>query len=153
VPNEPTQPSLRASDADREATGERLRIAATEGRLDADELEARLDAAYAARWCHQLEPLTLDVTPPPAAAPAVRPAFVRPERSTNGLAIASLVSALLWAWWLGSVAAVIMGHVALRQINRSGGRQGGRGVALAGLAIGYLGILTLALVMLGVALS
>jgi hypothetical protein len=128
-------------------------MAATEGRLDTDELEARLDATYAARWCHQLETLTLDVTPPPVAAPSVRPAFVRPERRTNGWAIASAVSAVLWMWWLGSIAAVVMGHVALRQINRSGGRQGGRGVALAGLGLGYLGLLTLALVMFGFALS
>lgn len=125
-----------------------------EGRLDSDELEARMEAAYGARWCHQLDTLTLDVTPPPPAPPpAVRPAFVRPVQRTNGFAIASVVSAVFWMWWLGSVAAIVMGHVALRQINRSGGRQTGRGVAITGLALGYLGLLTLALVMFGVALS
>ena len=43
------QPSLRASDADREAVTERLREAAGEGRLEPDELEDRLarDAAGA----------------------------------------------------------------------------------------------------------
>jgi hypothetical protein len=153
VPYEPSTPALRASDADREATAERLRTAAMEGRLDSDELEARLEAAYGARWCHQLEPLTLDVTPPPPPVPSVRPAFVRPEKRTNGWAIASIVSAVFWMWWLGSIAAIVMGHVALRQINRSGGRQTGRGVAIAGLALGYLGLLTLALVMFGFALS
>jgi hypothetical protein len=124
-----------------------------EGRLDSDELEARMGAAYAARWCHQLETLTLDITPPSPPAPAVRPSFVQPARRTNGLAIASVVSAVFWMWWLGSLAAVIMGHAALRQINRSGGRQTGRGVAITGLALGYLGLLTLAFVMFGAALG
>jgi hypothetical protein len=124
-----------------------------EGRLDSDELEARMGAAYAARWCHQLETLTLDITPPSPPTPAVRPSFVQPAHRTNGLAIASVVSAVFWMWWLGSLAAVIMGHAALRQINRSGGRQTGRGVAITGLALGYLGLLTLAFVMFGAALG
>jgi Domain of unknown function (DUF4190)/Domain of unknown function (DUF1707) len=154
VQSEPPKPALRASDADREATAERLRLAAMEGRLDSDELEARMEAAYGARWCHQLETLTLDVTPPPPPpAPIVRPTFVKPAKRTNGLAIASVVSAVVWMWWLGSLAAVIMGHVALRQINRSGGRQTGRGVAITGLALGYLGLLTLAFVMFGATLG
>ena len=154
VPSEPPKPALRASDADREATAERLRVAAMEGRLDSDELEARMEAAYGARWCHQLENLTLDVTPaPPRPGPLLPPAFVKPAKRTNGFAIASLVSAVFWMWWLGSVAAVVMGHVALRQINRSGGTQTGRGVAITGLALGYIGLLVLALVMFGVALG
>jgi hypothetical protein len=41
--------ALRASDADREAVAERLRQAAIEGRLDADELEQRLHVAFRAR--------------------------------------------------------------------------------------------------------
>src|SRR5690242_11403301 len=83
---EPSPPGLRASDADREAVVERLHRAATEGRLDADELEERISAAYAAKYCRDLDPLVLDVTPPrPVAA---RPMFVARRRRTNGLAIA-----------------------------------------------------------------
>lgn len=59
---------------------------------------------------------------------------------TNGMAIASLVLGIIWLYWIGSVLAVIFGHIGLSQINRSGGRQGGRGVAIAGLVLGYLGI-------------
>ena len=47
-------PELRASDADRERTVERLHGAAVEGRLDAEELEERIDAAYRARWTSEL---------------------------------------------------------------------------------------------------
>jgi Domain of unknown function (DUF4190)/Domain of unknown function (DUF1707) len=144
VPYEPPSHDLRASDSDREATVERLRVAGMEGRLDSDELEDRIESAYAARWCSELDALTLDVTPPPARlAPSQPLVFVRPAAKPNGLAIASLVAAVLWMWWLGSIAAVIMGHAALRQIARSGGAQSGRSIALAGLALGYLGLAAL----------
>jgi hypothetical protein len=135
-------PDLRASDAEREATAERLRIAAQEGRLDPDELEARLSAAYAARWSSELERLTRDVTPP-----RQRPSFVQPAR-TNGLAIASPILGLFWFGWLGSILAIVLGHIALSQIDRSQGAQSGRGFAVAGLALGYFGMLTLAVVAL-----
>jgi len=124
--------------------GEQLRVAAMEGRLDPAELDERLSAAYAARWCSELARLTTDVTPPPAT-PAARPAFVRTAASTNGFAIASIVLGVVWMWWLGSVLALVFGHVALKQIARTGGAQGGRGMAIAGLVLGYLGVATLLL--------
>src|SRR5918992_1490387 len=131
-------PDLRASDADREPTAERLRIAALEGRLDPMELDQRMSAAYAARYCSELARLTVDVTPPapPPALPA-RPTFVR-STPTNGLAIASVVAGIFWLWWLGSAVAVILGHAALRQIARTGQR--GRGLAITGLVLGYGGL-------------
>ncbi len=56
---------------------------------------------------------------------------VRSDR-TNVLAILSLVLC-------GSgLIAVILGHVALKQIERTG--EQGRGLALAGLIIGYIGL-------------
>jgi len=58
---------LRASDADRERVTERLRTAAGEGRLSADELEERLDRAFRARTEAELAPLTADLPAPPAA--------------------------------------------------------------------------------------
>ena len=129
----PDQPGLRASDADREVAVERLRTAALEGRLEADELEDRLQAAYAARWCSELTALTADVTPPPE--PLV---FVRPRARANTLAIVSLICGLLW--WVGSLPAIITGHVALHQIARSSGTQSGRGAAIAGLCLGYFSL-------------
>jgi hypothetical protein len=123
------EPDLRASDADRDAAVERLRAAALDGRLDGDELEERLSQAYAARWCSELARLTDDVTPPLV--------FVRPERHVNPLAVASLMCGLVWLGFLGSVAAVVMGHMALGQISRSQGVQTGRAAALIGIAFGY----------------
>ncbi len=139
--SEPANPELRASDADREATVERLRAAAMEGRLDADELEDRLAEAYAARRCSELTRLTADITPPPA--PPEPLVFVRPQRRVNLLAIASLVAGVFWWAFFGSIAAVILGHVALGQIRRSGGTQTGRTAAIIGMAFGYFWIAVL----------
>jgi Domain of unknown function (DUF4190) len=60
--------------------------------------------------------------------------------STNGFAIASLIcSVLAFLTCFTAVLGIIFGHVALSQIKRSG--EGGRGLAIAGLIVGYLGIL------------
>jgi uncharacterized protein DUF4190/uncharacterized protein DUF1707 len=130
---------LRASDADRDAAAARVRVAATEGRLDSDELDGRLQAIYSARWCTELTRLTADITPRPGAT--APPVFVKDERPTNGFAVASLVLGILWLGWLGSVLAVAFGHVALRQIGREPDK--GRNLAIAGLILGYVGMLTL----------
>src|SRR5918999_6616389 len=100
MPDELPSQDLRASDADREATAERLRTAALEGRLDPVELDERLSSAYEARWCSELTALTADITPPPPAPPAP-PVFVRPA-PVNGLAVASLISGIVWMAWFGS---------------------------------------------------
>jgi uncharacterized protein DUF1707/2TM domain-containing protein len=60
----------RASDAEREATADRLRLAAGDGRLDPEELEQRLEAAYGARTVGNLAELTRDL--PATTAPAAR---------------------------------------------------------------------------------
>jgi hypothetical protein len=60
---------LLASDADRERIAEQLRAAAGEGRLTAEELEARLERALSARTEAELAPLVADLPSPPAPAP------------------------------------------------------------------------------------
>ena len=69
---------------------------------------------------------------------------------TNGMAIASLVLGILWLDWIGSVLAVIFGHIALSQIKRR--QQRGRGLAIAGVTLGWIGIASL-IVLVAVALS
>lgn len=64
--------------------------------------------------------------PPPPGAAALRPP------RTNGLAVASLVLGILGFGLLP----VIFGHVALGQIRRNG--EQGRGMAIAGLVLGWL---------------
>jgi hypothetical protein len=60
--------------------------------------------------------------------------------TTSAKAITSLVLSIVWLCGLGSLIAVILGHLARGDIKRSQGRVGGRGLATAGLVIGYLGL-------------
>jgi Domain of unknown function (DUF1707) len=53
--------TLRASDADREQTAERLRKATAEGRLLAEELEERLETAFTARTYGELDAVVADL--------------------------------------------------------------------------------------------
>jgi hypothetical protein len=62
-----------------------------------------------------------------------------PRAGTNGLAIASLVLGILWLYWLGSILALIFGHIALHQTKQNP-YQGGRGLAIAGVVLGYVGV-------------
>jgi hypothetical protein len=85
--DDPMDQGVRASDAERHAVVERLEVAAAEGRLDADELRARTDAAYAARTLADLAALTADL-PRVGSTPVVplgplpgAPVLPRPEAS------------------------------------------------------------------------
>jgi hypothetical protein len=89
--------------------------------------------------------------PPPAAhvAPAATSVSTPTVNGTtppgtNGLAVASLVLSLLTLCGLGSLLGVIFGHLSLGQIKRKG--QHGRGLAVAGLVLGYLGIAAIVLI-------
>jgi len=67
---------------------------------------------------------------------------------TCGLAVASLVLGLVWLWWVGSVLALAFGYLALHKIKASGGRLGGRDMALVGVVLGWVGVATLAVLMI-----
>jgi Domain of unknown function (DUF1707) len=54
-------PNLRASDADRDATADRLRQHHTDGRIDEDEFQERLDRCFAAKTVGELAELTRDL--------------------------------------------------------------------------------------------
>lgn len=75
------------------------------------------------------------------------------QSKTNGLAIASMVLGIIWIWWIGSILAVIFGHRAISQIDSSRGAETGRGMAIAGLVLGYIGVATLAIFILAVVAS
>jgi peptidyl-prolyl cis-trans isomerase B (cyclophilin B) len=69
--------------------------------------------------------------PPPPYAPAGGYYGYPQPRPTNGLAVASLICAFLFAP-LG----IVFGHISLSQIKRTG--EEGRGLAIAGLVVSYL---------------
>jgi Domain of unknown function (DUF4190) len=59
---------------------------------------------------------------------------------TSGKAIGSLVCGLIVFFFPSSIVAIILGHWALAEIRRSGGRLTGSGMAKTGLVLGYAGI-------------
>ncbi|HEY8863882.1 MAG TPA: DUF4190 domain-containing protein [Candidatus Dormibacteraeota bacterium] len=80
--------------------------------------------------------------PPPGLQAPPHP-YPSPEASRrfNPWAIVSIsfaVSGVLGSWCFGGLIAVITGHVARHQIKRTG--EGGGGLALAGLIMGYVEI-------------
>lgn len=101
---------LRASDADRDAVVSRLRTAASEGRLEMDELSERVDAALRARTYGELGRLVDDL---PSAAVAPRGGagrVVATARSALAVLLPVLVAvavvaavvaavAIAAAWW------------------------------------------------------
>src|SRR5438046_7307534 len=78
-----------------------------------------------------------DETAPPA------PPVTQPVPRTAPAAIWSLVLAILsftCGWLVTAIPAVICGHVARSKIRKSGGGLGGKGVATAGLILGYIAL-------------
>jgi len=74
------EPTLRASDAEREHHAELLREHAAQGRLTVDELDERLDRVYAARTLGELVPIVSDLpAPEPPRAPPRRRSQRRPD--------------------------------------------------------------------------
>ncbi len=80
----------------------------------------------------------------PRAAPQPPPYWSPP---TNGYAIASFVCGLV-QMGIGSVLALVFGYMAKREIDASGGMQGGRGLAIAGIVLGWVGVGVIALMMI-----
>ena len=77
---------VRTSDEERELVVEALHRHAVAGRLDADELEQRLERAYGARLRSDLLPLMADLPAQGRRAPRrqpERPQAPRPERSSQ----------------------------------------------------------------------
>jgi Domain of unknown function (DUF4190) len=84
-------------------------------------------------------------TPPPAPPAYGQQAGGYGYQSTpkpNGLAIASLVLGIaqIFICIIGAILALVFGYIARRQIDESGGTQGGRGMAIAGIILGWVGI-------------
>jgi hypothetical protein len=62
------------------------------------------------------------------------------ESHTSGKAIASLICGIFFFILPAAVVAIILGHLSYSEIGKSLGRIRGRGLALAGLILGYFGV-------------
>jgi len=98
--------------------------------------------------------LGADDQAPAVAQPALAHGVAHPApQTTNGLAIAGMVLGILWLYWIGSILALIFGYVARGQIAASAGRQGGGGMAIAAIVLGWVGVGALSLIIVGVLIS
>ncbi len=61
------------------------------------------------------------------------------------MAIASLVLGVLWIYWIGSILALIFGYLAKKEIREANDQIEGKGLATAGIVLGWVGIATLVL--------
>ncbi len=91
---------------------------------------------------------------PPYGAGQYAPYGSAQTRKTNGLAVASLVCSCAGIFLLGvpCILGIIFGFVARGQIRQSKGAQGGEGLALAGIIVGFamIALLVLAIVVAAV---
>lgn len=84
--------------------------------------------------------------PPQAGWPAYPPGYAPPPR-TNGLAVAAMVLGIVWIYWIGSILALIFGYRARKQIRER--NEGGGGMATAGIVLGWVGVGTATLFLVG----
>jgi hypothetical protein len=64
------------------------------------------------------------------------------------MAVAAMVLGILWLYGIGAILALVFGYSAKGQIDRAQGRESGRGMAVAGIVLGWIGIGILALLIL-----
>lgn len=136
-------PGMRASAADRERAIDVCKASYGEGRLTKEEFEARVHQISTSRTYGDLAQVISDLPAGPLGGvshyqaggyPIPAPSYPPPVRPTNGMAIGSLVCALMAI----SLPAVIMGHIARSQIRDK--NEAGDGLAVAGLVVGWLGM-------------
>lgn len=118
------------------------------GPVSRDELRSMLaehrvlpsDAVWTEALVHWTPAERVPVLAPGGASGTVGPEVspVVSELAVNSLVLGVLGLTLLFG--IGSVPAIIIGHLALGQIHREAGRLTGRGQALAGVITGYIGM-------------
>ena len=132
---------LRASTADRERAVDVLKAGYAEGRLSKEEYDSRASQAFAASTVGDLARITADLPGGHLAQPAW-PVATGPAR-TNPLAIASLACGVgqPFTGMLSTIPAIVLGHMARREIRRTG--EDGTGLATVGLVLGWTGFAVL----------
>ena len=99
--------------------------------------------------CRSAIPSTSYKLPPPPPVRTPQSSKLNTKASVSsqahvqkkGLAIASLICGIIGGWAsTASIPAVICGHIALVKIKKEPTAYGGRGMAIAGLVLGYIGL-------------
>jgi hypothetical protein len=73
-------------------------------------------------------------------------------QETSGKAVASLILGIINVFPL-CIVAIVLGHIALSQIKKSAGRLKGEGLAIAGLILGYMGVVAIPFILIIAAIA
>lgn len=92
------------------------------------------------------------VAAPPLNSPPPAPMYVA-SGQPSGKATASLICGIFFFVIPAALCAIILGHIALSEIKRSGGRLIGEGRAIAGLVLGYMGLAAIPLILIIAAIA
>lgn len=85
-------------------------------------------------------------------SPAVPIAYAGPPK-TSGKAVGSLICGLLFFFFPVTIVAIILGHLSLSDIKKSAGRLKGQGLAVAGLVLGYMGVVFIPFILIIAAIA
>lgn len=129
-------------------TAEEIRHGLFDGKFQPTDLgwkEGQSDWVPLSTLFEQMTPAAKIKSPPATQVPlssTVAPEYHSP---TNGMAIAALVMGIISIFTfglcgIGSIVTIILGHMALTRVRQSGGSLGGKGMAVAGLVMGYASI-------------
>ncbi|WP_009959511.1 DUF4190 domain-containing protein [Verrucomicrobium spinosum] len=129
-------------------TAEEIRHGLFDGKFQATDLgwkEGQADWVPLSTLFGQMTPAAKIKSAPVTQVPlssSVAPEYHSP---TNGLAIAALVMGIISIFTfglcgIGSIITIVLGHMALTRVRQSGGSLGGKGMAVAGLVMGYASI-------------
>lgn len=82
--------------------------------------------------------------PPPAGWTGGQPGtgYYTQQPGTSGFAVTALVVGLgqICTWPITSILAIVFGNIALDRIAQSNGQLKGRGMAIAGIVLGWIGV-------------
>ena len=82
---------------------------------------------------------------PPISSPPI-------VQETSGKAVASLILGIINVFPL-CIVAIVLGHISLSEIRKSAGRLKGEGLAIAGLVLGYLGLVVIPFILIIAAIA
>ena len=163
---QPNIAGMRPSTADRSRAVDVLAAAFAEGRLDGSEHRRRVDAALRATSYQELSTLTGDLPSGPLPVPGQAlplppgygygPSAPYPQSTVDGCAVTSMVLGLItpivfFLFGLPSLAAIVTGHIALARAGQYSSAS--RGMAIAGLVLGYLEALVTFLILLAIVVA
>jgi type IV pilus assembly protein PilA len=98
----------------------------------------------AGKFCNRCgAPLATQLIVPPSSPEA----YAEPQKP-SGKALASLICGIFFFVLPSAIAAVILGHISLSEIRKSAGRLAGRGNAVTGLVLGYLGVAAIPIILI-----